>query len=138
MPTIRNQNDAIEMGNSNAFREWLHVLARPAIFRSLTRSPSSAHLLHLLDAYVPYATSRARDVEPRTLELAERMRECLRVWSPSDLPAEIVETARALLDTDGCYTVVDWEKGPELDPGEKVDDLVVWPPWEPMPTKDPR
>lgn len=83
------------------------------------RSPSSAHLLHLLDAYMPYAQSRARDVEPRTLALAERMRGYLSGWSPPDLPVEIVETARALLDADGFYHVVDWEKGPDLDPGQK-------------------
>ena len=37
---------AIEVGSSNAFREWLHVLARPAIFRSLAltveRAPAAS------------------------------------------------------------------------------------------------
>ena len=138
MPNINTEKERIEIGNSNAFREWLHLLARPAVFRSLSRFPSSAHLLDLLDAYLPYAVSRAQDVEPHTLELTERMRMYLRGWSPPDLPDEIVKTARAILDTDGFYTVLDWEHVPTLDPGLAIEDLVVWPPGEPMLIKGPR
>lgn len=140
MPTIRNEQDGIDIGNSHPFREWLQVLARPAVFRSLARLPSRAHLLDLLDAYEPFARSRVNDGGPFTkdggslaLELANQMRVHLSAWSPPGLPAEIVATARALLGADGCYAVLDWEKGPDLDPGQTIDDIVIWPPWKPVP-----
>src|SRR4051812_21252349 len=126
MPTLRNEQDLREALSSWAFRDWLQVLARPAVFRALTRQPSRAHLLALLDAYRPFAQSPTNG-SPALLELTERMRVHLSDWSPPDLPAEVVEAARALLHADGCYALLDWEKGPDLDPQQKVDDLVVWP-----------
>ena len=134
MFTIRNPSDAALIGNSHPLREWLQVLARPAVFGMLARAPSAEHLLDLLEAYRPFAEARAKDPETTLTELA-RLREQLRLWVSPDLPAEIVDIARALLRADGCYTVLDWEMVPRLDDGQKVDDLVVWPPWEPMPTK---
>src|SRR5262245_15086936 len=85
----------------------------------------------LLNAYQPFAQSLARDGKPLALKLMERMRVLLSGWSPPDLPAEVVDVARALIRADGCYAVQDWDKGPNLDPGESIDKIVVWPPWEP-------
>jgi hypothetical protein len=137
-----------EIGNAFPFREWLHVLARPEVFHALTRKPSRDHLLRLCDAYSPFARSRREHAkeqgyvsgadEPLVSELADRMRLLLEGWSPPDLPAEIVEAARALLRADRSSMVLDWDMKPELDPGQTIDDIVVWPPLEPMSTKAPR
>jgi hypothetical protein len=101
-------------------------------------------LLSLLDAYEPFARSRLTDGGPFTadggslaLELTNQMRVHLSAWSPPSLPAEIVTTARALLEADGCYAVIDWEKGPNLEPGERMEDSLVWPPDEPVPATEP-
>lgn len=141
MSTIFDQTNprVHEIGNAFPFRGWLHVLARPEVFHALTRQPSREHLLLLCDAYMPFARSRREHVdeqgyisgadEPLACELAERMRSLLEAWSPPDLPMEIVETARALLHADrSSLGVLDWKKGPDLDPGQTVDDTVVWPP----------
>lgn len=131
MPTIRNGQDRTDVGNSHAFREWLQVLARPSVFRVLVRLPTRAHLLALLDAYRPFAASHMVPAERQALALTERMREHLSEWSPPELTEEIVTTARALLTADGCYKELDWEKGPDLDPGETIEDIVTWPSNEP-------
>src|SRR4051812_40570215 len=109
MPTIYDSTNprVAEIGRSNAFREWAQVLARPAVFRTLTRMPSREQLLRLLDEYQPFAHSRLADVgaqgyvsgadEPLVGQLADRMGVLLAQWSPPELGTEIVETARALL-----------------------------------------
>jgi hypothetical protein len=135
MAALRNKQDLIALDNSFPFRDWLQVLARPTVFASLSRMPSREHLLSLLDAYQPFAQSLAGD-ERLALELLERMRVLLSGWSPPDLPAEIVDVARALLRADGSCAVLDWDKGPDLGPGETVDNAVVWPPWEPRTMSD--
>lgn len=146
MPTICDiTNPRIaEIANAMPFRDWLQVLARPHLFQMLTRQPSREHLLMLCDAYLPSARSRralakeqgyisdAKD-ELLTTELAERMRALLENWSPDSLTPEIVDTARALFVADGSYAVVDLDFTPELDPGQTIDDLLIWPssPWRP-------
>jgi len=140
MPTMHNKQEYIDLINSFPLRGWLDVLARPAVFASLSRMPSREHLLCLLSAYQPFAQSLAGDIS-LALELLERMRALLSDWSPPDLPAEIVDVARALLRADGTYLVQDWDKinwdeRPDLDPGQTVDQIVVWPPWEPLTMSD--
>lgn len=127
---IRNPDDVALISNSHPLREWLQILARPLVYRMLARTPTSEHLLNLLEAYRPFAETRARDVAATLLELS-RLREQLRDWASPDLPAEIVDTARRLLRADGCYAILDWDMVPRLDPGQAMDDLVIWPPWEP-------
>jgi hypothetical protein len=140
MAFLHNKQDWVTLLNSFAFRGWLDFFARPTAFASLSRMPSREHLLLLLDAYQPFAQSLATDV-PRALELTERMRTLLSDWPPLDLPAEMVDTARALLRADGSHLVPDWDKmdwdsAPDLDPGQTIDQCVVWPPWEPKSVSD--
>lgn len=126
-----------EIGRANAFREWAQVLARPAVFRSLQRVPAPEHLLHLLEEYEPFARARREGAAERGYlsgadeaclpELVDRMRLALEAWSPPGLPVGIVDAARALLVADRFYARLDWEQGPELDPGEAVEDGLVWP-----------
>ncbi|MEP7122180.1 MAG: hypothetical protein ABJE95_14770 [Byssovorax sp.] len=130
MLNIRDPDDAALISNSHPLREWLQILARPVVYRMLTRTPTSEHLLKLLEAYRPFAETRARDAEATRLELS-RLTEQLRDWASPDLPVEIVDTARRLLRADGLYAILDWEMVPRLDPGQAMDDLVIWPPWEP-------
>jgi hypothetical protein len=151
MSTILDQANprVYEIRNAFPFRDWLQVLARSDVFHALSRQPSREHLILLCDAYMPFARSRREHAkeqgyisgadEPLVSELTDRMRSLLEVWTPPDLPKEIVEIARALLLADrSSIGIHDWEKGPDLDPGQTVDDIVVWPPWEPMRPKDPR
>lgn len=127
---IRNPDDVALVSNSHPFREWLQILARPLVYRMLSRTPTSEHLLNLLDAYRPFAETSAKDAEATLLELS-RLRKQLQAWASPDLPVEIVDTARRLLRADGFYAILDWEMVPRLDPGQTMDDLVIWPPWEP-------
>lgn len=137
-----------ELANAIPFRDWLQVLARPNLFQMLTRQPSREHLLMLCDAYLPYARSRRElakeqgyvshaENELLATELAERMHALLENWSAhsltleavgtASLTPEIVDTARALLVADGSHEVVDLNFVPELDPGQTIDDLLIWP-----------
>jgi hypothetical protein len=146
MSTILDQaNPRInEIGNAFPFAMWLHVLARPEVFHALSRQPSREHLIALCDAYLPFARSRREHAkeqgyisgadEALVSELADRVRSLLEAWRPGELSEEMVDMARALLRADRSFAVLDWQKGPDLDPGQKVDDILVWPPWQPMPT----
>lgn len=125
MRPLWNQAVAAELKSSEPFRWWLQVLARPAVFHALSRLPSRAHLPALLDAYRVYAQLRATEA-PAILPALARMEECMSAWSPPDLPAEIVESARALLLTDGFFAEFNWEKGPDLEPAH-LEALLVWP-----------
>lgn len=146
MPAVYDMTNprTSELGNAHPFRDWLMVLASPELFRMLTRQPSREHLLFLCDAYMPLARSRRELVKEQgyissadesvVLERAERMRSLLEGWSPNELTTEIVEAARALLQADRYYTIVDWNCKPTLDPGQTLDDLLIWPSsvWRPQ------
>lgn len=117
-----------------AFTGWLQVLARPVLFRTLTRSPGPAHIVSLLDAYFPFARGRQESAELRgdtsgakVVDLMGQMRLLLESWSPPALPTDMVETARALLVADGSYAAFDWDKVPALSEGMTIDQVLVWP-----------
>lgn len=146
MPTIYDKANPrlVEIGNSIPFSHWLLVLASPELFQTLTRQPSREHLLWLCDAYMPYARSRRELAEEQgyashatneTLvsELAERMRSLLEAWVPDNLTPEIVDTARALLCASRSFEIQDWSYKPDLDPGQTLDDILVWPSGKWMP-----
>ncbi len=140
MPTIYDTTNPrlSEIGNAIPFSHWLLVLASPDLFHMLARQPSREHLLWLCDAYMPYARSRrelakeqgyvshAAD-ESQVSELAERMRSLLAAWDPNNLTPEIIDTARALLLASQPFEIHDWSYKPDLDPGETLDDILVWP-----------
>jgi hypothetical protein len=139
MPTIHDLTNPrlAEIGKAFPFRDWLQVLARPEVFQMLTRQPSREQLLLLCDAYMPYARSRREHAKEQgyishadesvVSELADRMRALLEGWSPHGLTPEIVDTARALLRADGSSTILDLDYRPNLDPGQTLDDILVWP-----------
>lgn len=126
MSFLWSENLGVELNKSHPFREWLQVLSRPAVFHALSRLPTRAHLLTLLDAYRSYGQFRAPET-PVILPALARMEEHLSVWSPPDLPAEIVEAARALIVADGFYAEFKWDKGPTLEHGRPLESLLVWP-----------
>lgn len=116
-----------------AFTGWLQVLARPEVFRTLNRSPSSAHLVRLLDDYLPFVKERQTSAELRgdtsgahVVGLMNRMRLLLESWSPPALPTDMVKAARELLVADGSYATFDWDKMPDLSEGMTIEQVLVW------------
>ncbi|WP_437585758.1 Uma2 family endonuclease [Sorangium sp. So ce1000] len=116
---------------------WLLVLACPRIFHRMGRMPPREHMVKLVDDYLPYARSERQqrswkhgrlfqvDTERRQM-LAARLRALLMEWSPPELPPEITETARALLDTEGHDPPLGgWGNLP--DPDMPPEDFLLWP-----------
>lgn len=113
---------------------WLFVLASPPLYATLSRSPVRDHLLRLMDVYIAYAErggrySRGRGdaLYERREPIARKLRALMETWAPPELPREIVDTARELLEADG-------QEAPEggwdhLSPGgpEPVEDILLWP-----------
>jgi hypothetical protein len=61
--------------------------------------------------------------------LARKLRDLVAAWTPPELPAEITETARALLDVEGLKPPGGrgWDEtdfGPQ---GSPVEDILIWP-----------
>jgi hypothetical protein len=113
---------------------WLQVLAVPRIFRVMTRMPPREHLVHLIDILIGYvrhdgryATPKFEPVPYETREpLALKLRGLLEAWTPPELPAEITETARALLHAEGMNPPAGgWENAP--DPDMRPEEYLLWP-----------
>jgi hypothetical protein len=126
MSFLWSEKLGVELNRSHPFRRWLQVLARPAVFHALSHLPTREHLLTLLDAYRSYAQFREPET-PAILPALAQMEEHMSSWSPPDLPAEIVDAARALIVADGFYAEFKWEKGPDLEPGRTLESTLVWP-----------
>jgi len=112
---------------------WLQVLAAPNAFRALSRCPSVAHLLGMLDAFVAYVRRDERDTTPTfapvPYELREEraiaLRRALLAWTPPMLDANVVHAARQLLEAEGLRPPEGWDNLP-LPPG-RMDDYLLWP-----------
>jgi hypothetical protein len=122
-----------------ATESWLDVLARPHDYRALQRPVDAAVkavLLCLLDVWIAYVDRGdwylGDPPEEGRPALARKLRALLEVWTPPELPAEITEAARALLDAegqkqwrrDGDGTREDASVG---DPTETIDSCLLWP-----------
>ncbi len=123
------------------FGLWLQVLARPQVFHALTRVPSPAYLVTLLDNALPYARKGMSGhgtgayPEAQRVEMMGQMRTMLESWSPLTLPDEVVQAARALLVVVGGWPSYDWNEVPGLDEGQTLESGLPWPPDEPAPFK---
>jgi hypothetical protein len=119
--------------------EWLHVLARPDKYRALTRPVDAAVkavLLTLLDVWIAYVDRGDwyfdGPPEEDRAALARRLRALLEAWTPPELPVEINEAARAVLDAEGVKKWrlekgVTWDDFPADDPTRTVDSYLLWP-----------
>jgi hypothetical protein len=118
---------------------WLGVLARPQDYRALQRPVDAAVkalLLCLLDVWIAYVDRGdwyvSRDPEGDRSALARKLRALLDAWTPPDLPAEITEAARALLDAEGekkwrLETGRSWDDTSFGDPDRTIDSCLLWP-----------
>jgi hypothetical protein len=116
---------------------WIGVMAAPKIWASLRHVPPKAHLLTLLDGYLPYAYSKRYAVSVQDGEtrvdtsqrgpLATRLRELLEQWEPPQMTAEIRETARLLLLADGDQKPpCGWDEF-TLEPNFPYEELILGP-----------
>jgi hypothetical protein len=115
------------------------VLARPERYRALQRHVDDAVkalLLTLLDVWIAYVDRGDwyfdDPSEGDRPALARKLRALLEAWTPPDLPAEIIEAARAVLDPEGVKRWrlekgVTWDDALADDPTRTVDSYLLWP-----------
>ena len=134
----------IDTGDIISTSYWLYVLAAPHLYRTLRRAVDPAHLTRLMDIWVAYAErgdryfggGHPRDEglrlpvpeEQRRL-LARNLRALIAAWTPPDLPAEITQTARAVLLAEGVQPTQggDWDSFTFEVDGVSVEDALLWP-----------
>jgi hypothetical protein len=122
-----------------SFTFWLEVLALPQVFQTLTRVPSPAFLVTLLDNALPYVRKGMSGhemgaySEAQRIELMEQMRTILESWSPLTLPKEVVQAARSLLLAIGIWATYRWDERFGLKDGPTLEQILPWPPDEPLP-----
>jgi hypothetical protein len=132
-----------EIAATTHFGLWLQVLARPQVFHTLTRVPSPAFLVKLLDNALPYARKGMSGQGPgaypeaQRVEMMGQMRTILESWSPLMLPDEVVQAARALLVIVGGWSSYDWDEVPELSDGQTLEDVLPWSLDDLAPVKEP-
>jgi hypothetical protein len=125
-------------GDLHAIIMWLMVLASPPLFRTLRRMPDRDHLLHLLDTFVAYAARNDHVVHvkwsPRRWvrhsereALARKLREILATWTPPELPQEITDTARELVEAEGMRPPEGGWDNLEHDKPYPLEDVLSWP-----------
>ena len=119
---------------------WLYTLARPHEYRALQRPVDAAVkavLLTLLDVWIAYVDRGdwylyGAPSEENRPELARKLRALLEAWTPPELPAEITEAARAVLDAEGekqwrLKKGLTWDDTRVGDPDRTVDSYLLWP-----------
>ena len=115
--------------------QWLMVLSSTPLYRSLGRTPISAHLVELLNIYLEYVAhdGRYRRAEfegvpyERRGPLAGELRALLAAWAPPELPNTIKEAARGLLYAEGLLGPEgDWDNLMIVDP-VPVEEMLLWP-----------
>jgi hypothetical protein len=117
---------------------WLHVLAKPHEYRALQRPVDAAVkgvLLTLLDAWIAYVDRGdwyLGNPEGDRPALARKLRALLEAWTPPELPAEITEAARAVLDAEGATKHWrekggTWDDATVTDPTRTIDSFLLWP-----------
>jgi hypothetical protein len=113
---------------------WLLVLAAPRVYRAIERPVDKAVLLHLLDIWIAYADRGDYYVndyvpDPDRPALARKLRALIDAWTPPELPAAIVETARDLLRAEGDREppnqAATWDDY-TFEPGEPVASALAW------------
>ncbi|XXX81382.1 hypothetical protein WMF30_21725 [Sorangium sp. So ce134] len=116
---------------------WLSAFAAPRVYRTFSRVPPREHILRLLDVYTTYVTRGAHHMAPqfqpvhyeRRLPLAVRLRELFESWAPPELPQEVIEISRALMEHEGIKPpACGWDayEDPE-EGGIKLEDALLWP-----------
>jgi hypothetical protein len=119
------------------FSIWIAVLAAPHLYRTITREVDPAHLVPYLDTWVAYSERgdhyQTKALTPAACErrviLARKLRDLVAAWTPPELPAEITETARALLDVEGIEPPGKggWDNLDFDLEGDPVEDILIWP-----------
>ncbi|KYF79550.1 hypothetical protein BE20_17565 [Sorangium cellulosum] len=76
--------------------------------------PSREHILQHLDAYIPVAAEWERNYDGSTRRIttahAQKLRDLFSAWMPDvDIPADIVQGARAFLDEFGIEPQEGWD-----------------------------
>jgi hypothetical protein len=112
---------------------WLGVLAKPHEYRAIQRPVDAAVkavLLCLLDVWIAYVDRGDWYLDDPSGEdrpaLARKLRALLEAWTPPDLPPEITEAARTVLDAEGVTK--HWrEKAGTWDDDRTVDSYLLWP-----------
>ncbi|AUX30409.1 MULTISPECIES: hypothetical protein [Sorangium] len=116
---------------------WLWAFASPRVYSRFSRVPPRDHVLRLLDIYISYVEKGGRVATPqfqpvhyeRRLPLAMRLRELLEQWTQPELPQEIVDISRALIENEGIKApACGWDayEDPEAR-GIKYEDSLLWP-----------
>ncbi|KYF76799.1 hypothetical protein BE11_22305 [Sorangium cellulosum] len=116
---------------------WLSAFAAPRVYRTFSRVPPREHILRLLDVYAAYVTKGAHYMGPqfqpvhyeRRLPLATRLRELFETWTQPELPQEVIEISRALMEYEGIKPpACGWDayEDPE-EGGIKFEDALLWP-----------
>lgn len=120
-------------------QNWLDVLAKPHEYRALQRPVDAAVvnvLLCLLDVWIAYVDRGDWYLydppEEDRAAPARKLRALLEAWTPPELPAEITEAARALLDAEGekkrrLKEGGTWDDASVGDPTRTVDSYLLWP-----------
>ncbi len=119
------------------FSIWIAVLAAPHVYRTLRREVDPAHLTPFLDIWIAYSERgdhyQTKKLTPAACErrvvLARKLRDLVGAWSPPELPAEITETARALLDVEGLKPPGGrgWDETDFGEHGSPIEDILIWP-----------
>ncbi len=119
------------------FETWLAVLAAPRVLRTLRRVPPRDHLLRMLDAYLPYAgstrhyVSRGDDFRPdpqRREAAVLHLRDVIERWTSPDIPAEMIEAARAVLREDGVLEPKGgWDEVEDAPGSPPAEECLLWP-----------
>ena len=134
-----------DFANIFHFQQWLIVLSSPCILKAMHRLPTQAHLLCMIDAYLPYARSNRQltdmsvpdswmpDPESREARVLE-LRATVEQWTGPTISKEVIQSARAVLHEDSVDKsdeawdsyIVDLEPPPEK--------FLVWPEMPEFPT----
>jgi len=120
------------------FSLWLGVLAAPHLYRTIKRQVDPRHLTSLMDIWVAYVErgdcywDRSKSTLKRLAQrapLARKLRALIAAWTPPGLPAEITETARALLDAEGLSPPNGrgWDELEFDFEGDPMEDMLPWP-----------
>ncbi|WP_437613227.1 hypothetical protein WMF20_11510 [Sorangium sp. So ce834] len=116
---------------------WLWAFASPRVYSRFSRVQPRDHVLRLLDIYISYVEKGGRVAAPQyqpvhyelRLPLAMRLRELFEQWRQPELPQEIVDISRALVEHEGIKEpACGWDayEDPEAR-GIKYEDSLLWP-----------
>ncbi|WP_437915535.1 hypothetical protein WME73_10255 [Sorangium sp. So ce302] len=116
---------------------WLWAFSSPRVYGTFSRVPPRDHILRMMSIYISYVKKGGRHTAPqfqpvhyeRRLPLALRLRELFEQWTQPELPQEVVDVSRALIEYEGIKApACGWDayEDPEED-GIKYEDTLLWP-----------